>query len=149
MSEGYVRKPEDFRGVNVLVVEDEFLVSLTLRVQLEALGCNVVGTARDAQNALEKTRNLRPDVVLMDIGLLGSDGIEATEAIMHHAPTQVIVVTAYGDDRVKQALRVGARLALTKPVVEEQLARAISDVTADLPQVRERRANCQDSAVQP
>ncbi len=146
MSESHRGKSEVFRGVNVLVVEDEFIVSLTLKVQLEALGCNVVGTARDASNALKKAEELRPDVVLMDIGLSGSDGIEATQEIMHRAPTQVIVVTAYGDDRVQQALQAGARLALTKPVVEEQLARAIADVAGDLPQVQARLAHCPGEA---
>jgi response regulator NasT len=133
MADTHTDGPEDLSGVSVLVVEDEFIVSLTLKVQLEALGCKVVGTARDAKNALRKTQELRPDVVLMDIGLYGSDGIEATQAIMSHAPTPVIVVTAYGDDRVQHALRAGARLALTKPVVEEQLAQAILDVAGDFP----------------
>ena len=124
-------KREQLRGVSVLVVEDEFIVSLTLKVQLEAMGCQVVDTVRDAATALRQARELRPDVVLMDIGLSGSDGIEATQAIMQQVPTQVIVVTAYGDDRVQQAIQAGARLALTKPIIEEQLAQAIAEVTAD------------------
>ncbi len=72
----------------------------------------------------------------MDIGLVSSNGVEATREIMAQAPTQIIVVTAYGDDRVQQAIEAGARLALTKPVVEEQLAQAISSVAADLPAVK-------------
>jgi DNA-binding NarL/FixJ family response regulator len=115
----------------VLVVEDEFIVSLALRVQLESMGCQVVGMARDASSALRQVEELRPDVVLMDIGLSGGDGVAATRAIMEHTPTQVIVVTAYGDDRVQAALEAGARLALTKPIVDEQLAEAISEVTTD------------------
>jgi CheY-like chemotaxis protein len=115
----------------VLVVEDEFIVSLALRVQLESMGYQVVGLARDATTALRQVEELRPDVVLMDIGLSGGDGVAATRAIMEQAPTRVIVVTAYGDDRVQAALEAGARLALTKPIVDEQLAEAISEVTAD------------------
>ena len=138
MSEVAPRTLEDFSAVNVLVVEDEFIVSLTLKVQLEALGCNVVGSARDAATAVEKARELKPDVVLMDIGLYGSNGIDATRDIMAYAPAQVVVVTAYGDDRVQQALQAGARLALTKPVVEEQLAQAISTVALDVEAVQTR-----------
>ncbi len=141
MSQSQRQKLTDFSAVNVLVVEDEFIVSLTLKVQLQALGCNVVGTARDAATAVAKTRELQPDVVLMDIGLVSSNGVEATREIMAQAPTEIIVVTAYGDDRVQQAVEAGARLALTKPVVEEQLAQAISSVAVDLPAVRERIAN--------
>ena len=130
MSEGSGTKASGLSGVRVLVVEDEFIVSLTLKVQLEAMGCNVIGTARDGAGAVQQAQELHPDVVLMDIGLSGGDGVEATRAIMAAAPTCIIVVTAYGDDRVQKALRAGARLALTKPVVEEQLARAIAEVTA-------------------
>jgi len=138
MSESRPEKLKDFSAVNVLVVEDEFIVQLTLKVQLEALGCNVVGSARDAATALKKARELKPDVVLMDIGLYGSNGIDATRDILAYAPAQVVVVTAYGDDRVQQALQAGARLALTKPVVEEQLAQAIATVAVDVEAVRER-----------
>jgi len=133
MSEGRRTGTKDLSGVRVLVVEDEFIVSLTLKVQLEAMGCDVVGTARDAGSAVAQAEALHPDVVLMDIGLSGSDGVEATRAIMAQAPTSIIAVTAYGDDRVQKALQAGARLALTKPVVEEQLARAILEATATAP----------------
>jgi len=116
--------------IRVLVVEDEFVISLTLRVQLEAIGCKVVGTAGDADSAVELARSLRPDVVLMDIGLPGKDGAEATRIIMRDAPTRVILVTAYGDERVDRAVEAGACLVLTKPIIEEQLAKAIAEVTA-------------------
>jgi len=105
----------------VLVVEDEFVISLALRGQLEALGCEVVGTAREADAAIELAIALRPDVVLMDLGLPGKDGVEATRGIMREAPTPIIVITAYGDE-------AGAAMVLTKPILEEQLAHAIRQV---------------------
>lgn len=117
----------------VLVVEDEFVVSLALKAQVEAAGCEVVGTARDAHSAVELAGTLRPDVVLMDIGLADSDGVEATRAIMDYAPTRVILLTAYTDERVQRGLEAGACLVVTKPVVEEQLAYAIAEVTGRTP----------------
>jgi CheY-like chemotaxis protein len=48
---------------------------------------------------------------------------------MQVAPTKIIVVTAYGDDRIQQAIEAGARDVLMKPVLEEQLAHAITEVT--------------------
>jgi DNA-binding NarL/FixJ family response regulator len=117
----------------VLVVEDEFVVAMTLRVQLEALGCEVVGIGRDADSAVAMARDLRPDLVLMDIGLPGRDGIEATREILAEVPARVIVVTAYEDQRVRQALAAGARLVLTKPILEEQLAQAIEAVQDEDP----------------
>ncbi len=124
-------KPGGSKRLRVLVVEDEFVVSMTLRVQLEALGCEVVETARTADQGVELALELRPDLVLMDIGLPGRNGVEATREIMENSPTNVIVVTAYGDDRVQQALEAGARMVLTKPILEEQLAQAISEVMAE------------------
>ncbi len=119
---------DDAPRLRAMVVEDEFVVSLTLKVQLEAVGCEVVGVAREADAAVELASRLRPDLILMDIGLPGRNGVEATREIMARAPTPIIVVTAYGDERVQGALAAGARLALTKPIVEEQLARAIAEV---------------------
>lgn len=130
------KKKRDKKGGSpprVLVVEDEFVVSLSLKAQVEATGCEVIGTARDADSAVELAGRLRPDVVLMDIGLAGSDGVEATRAIMGSAPTCVILVTAYTDERVQRGLEAGACLVLTKPIVEEQLAHAIAKVMCRAP----------------
>jgi DNA-binding NarL/FixJ family response regulator len=114
-----------------MLVEDEFVISLALEAQLKAAGCEVLGTARDAESAIEMACELRPDVVLMDIGLPGKDGVYATQEIMARAPTQIIMVTAYGDERVERALEAGARAALVKPVVEQQLQQAIMEVSSD------------------
>lgn len=121
------------KPVRVLLVEDEFVVSMTLKLQLESNGYDVVGTARTAQAGIELACELRPDVVLMDIGLPDTDGVEATKAIMQSAPTNVIVVTAYGDHRVQDALDAGARLVLAKPILEEQLEQAIARVAGEGP----------------
>ncbi|MGD0112009.1 MAG: response regulator [Armatimonadota bacterium] len=124
------QKPERPR---VLVVEDEFVILLTLKVQLEAIGCDVVGTARDADSAVEQARSLQPDIVLMDIGLPGKDGAAATREIMADRWTRIILVTAYGDERVEQAVQAGACVVLTKPIVQAQLARAIDQAQASTP----------------
>jgi DNA-binding NarL/FixJ family response regulator len=131
MSDSRKQGPEDASRLRAMVVEDEFVVSLTLKVQLEAVGCEVVGVAREADSAVQLASQLRPDVILMDIGLPGKSGVEATREIMVQAPTRIIVVTAYGDERVDGALKAGACLALTKPIVEEQLARAVADVVGE------------------
>jgi response regulator NasT len=115
--------------LRVLLVEDEFVVSMSLRAQLEAVGCEVVAAARDANSAVAMAGSLRPDLIVMDIGLRGRSGVQATQEIMETAPTKIIVVTAYADDRIQQALEAGAARALLKPVLEEQLAKAIAEVT--------------------
>ena len=128
------RQGEDgAKAVRVLLVEDEFVVSMTLKLQLESRGYDVVGTARTAEAGIELACELRPDVVLMDIGLPDRDGVAATKEIMQRAPTNVIIVTAYGDHRVQQALSSGARLVLAKPILEEQLAQAIDAMAGEKP----------------
>ncbi|MFB3882401.1 MAG: response regulator [Armatimonadota bacterium] len=117
--------------MRVLLVEDEYVVSMSLRAQLEAVHCQVVGTARDASSAVALAESLRPDLVVMDIGLRSGSGVQATREIMGTAPTKIIVVTAYADDRIQQALEAGAARALLKPVLEEQLAKAIAEVIAE------------------
>ena len=120
---------DESKPLRVLLVEDEFVVAMTLRVQLQALGCEVLGTAREANSGVEMTELLQPDLVLMDIGLREKSGVEATREIMRASPTKVIVVTAYGDERIQEALEAGAQAVLMKPVLEEQLAQAIAEVT--------------------
>lgn len=121
------------KRVRVVLIEDEFVVSMALKLQLESQGYEVVGTARTAEAGIELACRLRPDVVLMDIGLPDCDGVAATKEIMRVAPTKVIVVTAYGDHRVQQALQAGAQLVLAKPILEEQLGQAVGSVAGENP----------------
>ena len=117
-------------SIRVLVVDDHPLMRDGLRFLINAQeDMEVVGEAADGAAALEEMQVLGPDVVIMDIGLPGIDGVEATRTIMSQSPTNIIVVTAYGDHRVQDALDSGARLVLTKPILEEQLAQAIEVVT--------------------
>lgn len=112
--------------VKVLLAEDEFLISLTLKTQLEAMGYEVVATPQDGAKAVALTCQLRPDVVLMDIGMPGMDGIAATQAIMAQRPTPVVMLTAYNDkQRITLAEQAGAVCYLLKPVVNAQLHDAI------------------------
>ncbi len=128
------RQGEDrAKSVRVLLVEDEFVVSMTLKLQLESRGYDVVGTASTAKAGIELACELRPDVVLMDIGLPDRDGVGAMKEIMDLAPTNVIILTAYSDHRVQQALDSGARLVLAKPILEEQLIQAIDAVAGEKP----------------
>ena len=106
--------------IRVLVVED----SLTVRHRLcEALtagdGIEVVGVAATGEDAVELTRRLRPDAITMDIMLPGMNGLAATEQIMAHTPTPILVVSGV-DNRSEvfttyAALAAGAVDALDKP----------------------------------
>ncbi|UCH33381.1 MAG: response regulator [Armatimonadota bacterium] len=123
--------------MNILVAEDEFLITLTLKTQLEAMGHRVVGMPRDGEEAVALAKELRPDVVLMDIGMPGVDGIAATARIMSEAPVPVIMLTAYNDRRrVQEAIRAGAVAYLLKPVNETQLRQAIEETVTRFKQAQ-------------
>jgi len=117
-------------AARVLVAEDEFIISLALKTLLTEMGYEVVGTARDGTEAVASCAALRPDLVLMDIGMPGLDGIGATREIMARCPTPVVILSAYNDrDRVSGALEAGAVAYLIKPVVEGELKAAIAEAT--------------------
>lgn len=116
------------RRRRAVVVEDEFVVFLSLRDQLESLGCEVVGSAQDASSAVDLVHSLRPDFVLMDLGLGGSDALAATRAITSETAARVIVVTAYGESYTRAARKAGASRLLTKPIQEAELAEAIAQL---------------------
>ena len=84
---------------NVLVVEDESIVSKDIQHSLKKLGYNVVGSADTGEKAIELAVDLEPDVVLMDIMLKGDiNGIEAAENIKTKMSVPVIYLTAYADE---------------------------------------------------
>jgi response regulator NasT len=114
-------------GIRVLVAEDEFVISLALKTLLTEMGHEVVATARNGTQAIESCCSLRPDVILMDIGMPGVDGIAATKEIMARCPTPIVILSAYNDrGRVGSALEAGAVAYLIKPVIEGELQAAIA-----------------------
>jgi len=84
---------------NVLVVEDESIVSKDIQHSLKKLGYNVVGSSSTGEKAIELALELKPDIVLMDIMLKGEmTGIEAAEEIRSSINIPVIYLTAYADE---------------------------------------------------
>ncbi len=96
--------------VEVLVVEDEAIVSMDLRYKLESLGYSVSAEVRSGEEAVAAAYRLRPDVVLMDIGLNGDmDGVDAAEQIRGQSEVPVVYLTAYADEATLE------RAKLTEP----------------------------------
>ena len=95
-------------------------------------GVEVVGAAEDGDQAVEKVRQLDPDVVLMDLNMPGCGGVEATEQLRATGSrTRVVVLTTYADDEsVFAALQAGARGFLTKDASHEEISAAIRTVAA-------------------
>ncbi len=92
---------------NILVVEDESIVSKDIQLSLEKLGYNVIGTANTGEKAIEKAIELEPDLILMDIMLKGEiNGIRATKRIQTKLNIPVIFVTAYADESTLERAKV-------------------------------------------
>jgi CheY-like chemotaxis protein len=113
--------------VRVLIVEDDAIVALDLRVLLESRGHLVVGIAHSAAQAIELGESTRPDIVLMDINLQGpGDGIQAADALSRHDGMAVIFLTAYRDNTTLQrALATRPHGFVTKPFDADALQAAI------------------------
>lgn len=92
---------------NVLVVEDESIVSKDIQHSLKKLGYNVVGSSSTGEKAIELALDLKPDVVLMDIMLKGKlTGIDASEEIRKTLNIPVIYLTAYADEATLEKAKV-------------------------------------------
>jgi DNA-binding LytR/AlgR family response regulator len=93
--------------VNVLVVEDESIVSKDIQHSLKKLGYTVVGAAATGEKALEIARTEKPDIVLMDIMLKGDmNGVEVAEIVRRELNVPVIFLTAYADESTLSKAKV-------------------------------------------
>ncbi|MHA7134677.1 response regulator transcription factor [Oerskovia turbata] len=117
----------------VLLVDDQALLRLGFRLVLEAEpDLEVVGEASDGRVAVDQTRALAPDVVLMDIRMPGMDGIEATRRIVaEHPRTRILVLTTFDvDEYAFAALRCGASGFLLKSALPHELVGAVRTVAS-------------------
>ncbi|HLE98444.1 MAG TPA: response regulator transcription factor [Gaiellaceae bacterium] len=117
--------------IRVLLADDQALVRAGFRMILKAeAGIEVAGEAGDGAEAVALTRELAPDVVLMDVRMPVMDGIEATRRIVdgEGAPRVLVLTTFDLDEYVYEALRAGASGFLLKDAPEEQLVAGISIV---------------------
>ena len=117
----------------VLIADDASFMRGSLKFVVENAGHNVVGSAKDGREALELYRELKPDVVTLDILMGGMDGIAALEAIMKEDPgAKVIMVTALGQEgKQEQARELGAAGYIRKPFKREEITDEIEKVLAN------------------
>jgi response regulator NasT len=110
----------------IVIADDESIVRTDLKEMLTSLGYLVVGDVGDGKSAVNLSRELRPDVVLMDIKMPDMDGIEAAKILTEEQIAPVVLLTAYSQrelvDRAKDAGVVGY---LSKPFREADLMPAI------------------------
>lgn len=114
----------------ILLADDHGMVRQGLRALLEKAGHTIVGEAEDGRVAVDRARELGPDIAILDISMPNLNGIDAAREIAQISPrTQVIVLTMYADKvYVLQALQAGVRGYVLKIQVAEDLIRAVREV---------------------
>jgi len=119
--------------INVLLVDDHDLVRIGIRRLLsDVKGIKVVGEANTGEEAVRLARELKPQVILMDVKMPGIGGLEATRKILRADPdTKIIAVTVYGDEPFpSRLLQAGAVGYITKGSSLEEMVQAIKVVCA-------------------
>jgi response regulator NasT len=108
--------------VHILIAEDEAIPRMGLREMLQDQGYVVVGEASEGKTAVELARQLKPDLVIMDIMMPEMDGIAASQLLSAERIAPVLLVTAYNDrELVERAKDAGVFSYVTKPFTEHQL----------------------------
>jgi DNA-binding NarL/FixJ family response regulator len=119
--------------IRILIADDQALVRAGFRAILEGQpDLDVVGEASDGDEAVANARELRPDVVLMDVRMPGVDGIEATKRLLtdHDAPRVLMLTTFDLDEYLYDAMKAGASGFLLKDAPRDQLIGAVRTVAA-------------------
>lgn len=113
----------------VLIADDHGMIREGLRMILVGHDIEVVGEASDGETAIRNAAALKPDVVLMDLRMPGTDGVKATREIVKAGTSEVLVLTSFDeDDLVLAALRAGAAGFLLKTTEAAPLVEAIRRV---------------------
>lgn len=119
------------KNIKVLIADDHAIVRHGLCALLNTEhGIEVVGEAKDGNEAVARTKQLAPDVVIMDIVMPRKDGVEATVEIRAAVPSaKIVVLTSFGtSDKISRAIEAGATGALMKTAEDRELLSAIRTV---------------------
>jgi len=114
----------------VLVVDDAMFMRTTIKNMLEANEHTVIGEAEDGIEAVEKYKQLKPDIVILDITMPEMNGVEALKRIKEiDEKAKVIICSALGQqDMVAQSVEYGAKEFIVKPFEESRLIAAVNMV---------------------
>ena len=113
-------------SLRIIIADDEPIIRLDLRKTLENMGHQVVGEAGDGAKAIELARDLKPDIIILDIKMPEMDGIDAAKIVTTEGIAPVLLLTAYSQkDLVDRAKDAGVFAYLVKPFKEADLLPAM------------------------
>ncbi len=135
--------------MRILIAEDETIIRLDLRDLLERAGHEVVGEARDGEEAVALALEHAPELAVMDVKMPKLDGIEAARRILEQNAIPIVMLTAYGQEElVGRAIEAGVFGYLVKPFREQDLMPAIATARArfeELAALREEAESLADA----
>lgn len=118
------------KGLGILIAVKSAFMRVILTKALETLGFHVLGSATDGEEAVDRYRQLKPDIMLVDIDLDGIDGIDVVRTITSEDPDAVVIMvieeTEDMQDIIVKAVRAGAKSYIRKPLSEAEIIQRIN-----------------------
>lgn len=131
--------------MRVLIAEDEAIIRMDLREMLAEEGHEVVGEARNGEEAIALAREVTPDVIFMDVKMPGMNGIEAARVIGEDRLAPVVMVTAFSQQTyVDEAAEAGAMAYLVKPFSKRDIVPAMTVAVSRFAEARALEAEVDD-----
>jgi len=131
---------EENKKLRVVIADDEAVIRMGLKQLVTMLGHQVVATAANGDEALEITKRLKPDILLLDIKMPGTDGLTVAEQLAEEMPLPIIMLTAYSErSLIERAANAAVMGYLVKPIHEQKLEPTIA-VAIDRFQVMQAKA---------
>ena len=112
--------------LRIIIADDEAVIRMGLSQMIDILGHRVVATATNGDEALEATKRLNPDLLLLDIKMPGRDGLTVAEILAEEMPLPIVMLTAFSERRlIERAANASVMGYLVKPIHESKLGPTI------------------------
>jgi two-component system, response regulator PdtaR len=132
-------------ATRIILAEDDSVIRMDLKEELQRQGYLVVGDVGDGESAVNLTRELRPDLVVMDIRMPEMDGISAAEILTREKLAPVVLLTAFSDEElIERARNAGVVHYVTKPWRDRDLKPAIEIALSRFGEFREMEGRVKD-----
>lgn len=125
------------KTLRIIIAEDEAVIRMGLKTMVSSLGHQVIDTAANGIEALDKTKRVKPDLLLLDIKMPGMDGLSVAETLAQEMPVPIIMLTAFSEkSMIERAANAAVMGYLVKPIHESKLGPMIEIAMARFAEVQ-------------
>jgi response regulator NasT len=125
------------KSLRIIIAEDEAVIRMGLKTMVSSLGHQVIDTAANGIEALDKTKRVKPDLLLLDIKMPGMDGLSVAETLAQEMPVPIIMLTAFSEkSMIERAANAAVMGYLVKPIHESKLGPMIEIAMARFAEVQ-------------